>query len=531
AACEDCDDTDETRSPSATEVCDEIDNNCNGVVDIDATEVPSWYLDYDGDGFGDATVSVDQCEPPARFVDNANDCDDSSALALPGGIEVCDNLDNDCDGEVDGQDSEGAQAFYTDSDGDGYGVDSTQVFICFPDSDQVADPGDCDDTNEAVSPGAEEVCNDGIDNDCDGTSEGCEVEAEELSDVILRGEASQDYAGRSITGVGDLNNDGIDDVVVGADGYANEGAAYVIYGPLTGGTDTTLDVVSHLVVEGSSSAGSAGERALGLGDIDGDGLDDMLIAAPTATDRATRSGTVHLFLGSTIAAQTSGTALSIDNSDFQWNGNDPYDWAGEGLANLGDWDADGISDFAIGATGDEVGGAGSGTIYVITGTGAAPTGSSASVTDVAELSIAGNGSWYIGANIDGVGDFDGDGSDDLGVGVIQANANGNLSGAAFLVGGGQAGSISIDDADLRLNGTGANDRAGAGMGAAGDVNGDGYPDMLVGVSRDDAGAADAGAIVLVHGRTDLTTLDGADIQVSADATVTGPGASIGIGES
>ena len=257
AACEDCDDTDETRSPSATEVCDEIDNNCNGVVDIDATEVPSWYLDYDGDGFGDATVSVDQCEPPARFVDNANDCDDSSALALPGGIEVCDNLDNDCDGEVDGQDSEGAQAFYTDSDGDGYGVDSTQVFICFPDSDQVADPGDCDDTNEAVSPGAEEVCNDGIDNDCDGTSEGCEVEAEELSDVILRGEASQDYAGRSITGVGDLNNDGIDDVVVGADGYANEGAAY-IYGPLTGGTDTTLDVVSHLVVEGSSSAGSAG---------------------------------------------------------------------------------------------------------------------------------------------------------------------------------------------------------------------------------------------------------------------------------
>ena len=240
---------------------------------------------------------------------------------------------------------------------------------------------------------------------------------------------------------------------------------------------------------------------------------------------------MHLFLGSTVTAQTSGTLFNIDDSDFQWNGNDAYDWAGEGLAHLGDWNGDGNVDFAIGATGDESNGAGSGTIYVIQSTGSAPpSGGAASVVAASSLSIEGNGGWYIGANIDGMGDFDGDGNDDLGVGVIQANANGTLSGSAFLFNGGQTGTLAIEDADLRLNGTGANDRAGAGIGQAGDTDGDGYPDMLVGVSRDDSGGADAGAIVLILGRSDLTSIDGADIQSVADATVTGPSAGIGIGE-
>jgi hypothetical protein len=531
AACEDCDDSDAARSPSATEVCDDIDNNCNGVVDIDATETPDWYLDYDGDGYGDATVTVSQCDPPERFVDNALDCDDSAAEALPGGVEVCDNLDNDCDGTVDGQDAEGAAPFYTDVDGDGYGTDSTEVFICFPDANQVPDAGDCDDDNDAISPGEVEVCNDGIDNDCDGTSEGCEIEAEELSDIVLSGAAAEDYAGRAITGIGDINNDGFDDMLVGADGYADEGAAYVILGPLSAGTSDTLDNVAFLTIEGSSSAGSAGERGLGLGDIDGDGLDDFLVAAPTATDRAARSGTVHLFLGSTIAAQTSGGTFSVDNSDFQWNGNDGYDWAGEGLAHLGDWNGDGHDDFAIGATGDEANGAGSGTVYVIPGTGSAPSGTATSVVTAGTLAVSGDAGWFVGANIDGLGDFDGDGNDDLGIGVIQADANGSLSGGAFVVSGGQTGNLSIEDADLRLNGTNANDRAGAGLGAAGDIDDDGYPDMFVGVSRDDSAGADAGAIILIYGRADLSTIDGSNIQAVADATVTGPSAGIGLGES
>ena len=104
----DCDDLDATIHPVTIEFCNGLDDNCDGTVDDDLGGLYIWYADTDGDGFGDPDVTSDTgCIPPTGYVDNAEDCDDSDAAILPGGLEVCDALDNDCDAVVDEADALG----------------------------------------------------------------------------------------------------------------------------------------------------------------------------------------------------------------------------------------------------------------------------------------------------------------------------------------------------------------------------------------------------------------------------------------
>ena len=175
---DDCDDADVTAFPGADERCDGVDNDCDGAVDKEAVDATAFYVDGDGDGHGDAgaapTVS---CAAPADTVALADDCDDDEAASFPGHVEVCDALDNDCDGDVD-SDATDRVTLYADEDGDGFG-DAT-VLACAPSDGVVVDDGDCDDGDADVYPGAEEVC-DGLDNDCaggaddglDGTAAAC----------------------------------------------------------------------------------------------------------------------------------------------------------------------------------------------------------------------------------------------------------------------------------------------------------------------------------------------------------------------
>ena len=158
----DCDDNDASIGPDATEVCDGVDNDCDG--EIDEGVMLEWYADADADGFGDPSVMVEACEAPEGTVPGATDCDDTDAAVYPDAPEVCDGVDNDCDSVVD---EDTGDVYYTDADGDGYGDPETEAFACEPAADQVSDNTDCDDGDAANYPGGVEVC-DELDNNCDG---------------------------------------------------------------------------------------------------------------------------------------------------------------------------------------------------------------------------------------------------------------------------------------------------------------------------------------------------------------------------
>ncbi|MCB9742628.1 MAG: hypothetical protein H6740_08515 [Alphaproteobacteria bacterium] len=155
----DCDDLDSSTWPGADERCDGRDNDCDGEVDEGA--LGRYFGDLDGDGYGDPALEVLACERPLNHRLDSSDCDDADPAVHPAAPEVCDAVDQDCDGEVD----EGAERlWYQDSDGDGVG--GAPLRACEAPSGAVAEGGDCHDGDPEAFPGAPERCN-GLDDDCD----------------------------------------------------------------------------------------------------------------------------------------------------------------------------------------------------------------------------------------------------------------------------------------------------------------------------------------------------------------------------
>jgi len=159
----DCNDGDAAVSPTATELCDGIDNNCDGQVDeADGAGAFTWYPDADGDGFGLGAGEVVGCTLPEGYAEQGGDCNDALATSFPGATETCNGVDDDCDGEVD---NGVLSTFYADSDADGYGDADSTANACEAPSGYVADATDCDDAAAIANPGAAEIC-DAASGDC-----------------------------------------------------------------------------------------------------------------------------------------------------------------------------------------------------------------------------------------------------------------------------------------------------------------------------------------------------------------------------
>jgi hypothetical protein len=239
-ACMDCDDGDATAFPDAVEVCDGVDNDCDGETDTDALDLVASWPDGDGDGYGETDAGTVGCDVPAGWVTEEGDCDDADAAFHPGAdesdctdptdyncdgsvayadadgdgwaactecddadaavnpdaVEICDGVDDDCDGTIDGALAVGATTFHDDVDGDGYGDATRSAVACDAPVGYVADATDCDDTRARTNPGASEYC-DSIDDDCDG-----DVDESDAVDVITwYADADADYYGDPATSV------------------------------------------------------------------------------------------------------------------------------------------------------------------------------------------------------------------------------------------------------------------------------------------------------------------------------------------
>ncbi len=166
----DCNDTNASINPGAAELCNSLDDNCDGKIDEGAQT--TFYKDSDGDGDGQAGATALACSVPSGYAANSGDCNDANAAINPGAKEACNSIDDNCDGTID----EGAQTtFYKDGDGDGYGQTGTTTLACIVPSGYAAKSGDCNAADTAVYPGALEAC-DSKDNNCDGlTDEGVQT--------------------------------------------------------------------------------------------------------------------------------------------------------------------------------------------------------------------------------------------------------------------------------------------------------------------------------------------------------------------
>ena len=216
----DCDDTDATISPSGTEVCGGVDEDCDGLEDDDDPDVTgtaTWHADTDGDSYGSSAVTTLACAAPAGFVADSTDCDDTTSSASPAATELCDDIDNNCDGTIDEDSAADARIWYLDADSDAWGVATTTAACDWP-AGYAAVVGDCDDTDPAVYPSASETWYDGVDSDCSGGSD-YDADADGFDSDGYGGTDCDDTTALAYPGAPETWYDGIDGDCAGDNDY------------------------------------------------------------------------------------------------------------------------------------------------------------------------------------------------------------------------------------------------------------------------------------------------------------------------
>jgi Ca2+-binding RTX toxin-like protein len=312
----------------------------------------------------------------------------------------------------------------------------------------------------------------------------------------LDGVAANDHSGWSVASAGDVNGDGYADIIIGADhinGIA--GASYVVFGKASGFTSAIdlsgLDGSTGFRLGGVAANDYRCVSVASAGDVNGDGYADLIIGAYQADPNGSGSGSSYVVFGK-AAGFTSTINLSSLNGTigFRLDGVAANDYSGRSVASAGDVNGDGYADLIIGAYQAAPNGSGSGSSYVV-------FGKANGFTSAINLSSLDGGSGFrldgvaagdfSGISVASAGDMNGDGYADLIIGAFPAAPNGSGSGSSYVVYGKASGfssSINLSSlngtAGFRLDGVAAGDSSGWSAASAGDVNGDGLADLVIG---------------------------------------------------
>ena len=530
--------------------------NADDCDDFDASKNPdrSWYGDADGDGYG-GTEEVPSCDPTDESVSNNLDCNDDDFFIHPDGIEICDGIDNNCNGDVDDEDAL-LDTFTTiphfvDDDEDGYGSDALLGYFCPSYSTGSLVSGDCDDTDSSIHPRAIDK-NDDIDTDCDGTvgtmnahrfTEGWnspfgggfglktdfapigsdptkpamifamhsydeykgglfylppDLDFQDFPDiteqgVFWSGHTEQERVGRSLAFVGDMNGDGIEDIMTGG-GFEQNTKAGSLYFFSIDRPDGDIPLESlHTSIDNYQFANDI----LAIGDVNEDGFDDALVTARADDSAGTNRGAVHVFSGGETPTLTHSIYGATNGQYIGWQ-----------LATINDFDGDGIIEYAISSIYSDDVASDTGSVLLL------PKSMLFDETlDVSTLQKFHGiqSKEHVGFSIVDAGDFNGDGQTDLLIGAPDYNINDADEGRAFLVYGGETES-DLSLASHIFYGAYDDDNTGEYVHRIGDVNGDGLSDIAIVAHKNDDKANNAGAVYGVYGGAEtgsMTLIDDA----------------------
>ncbi|MEM9561346.1 MAG: hypothetical protein AAGA93_01930, partial [Actinomycetota bacterium] len=473
-----------------------------------------WNLgDLDGDGV------------PSIAVGARNDDDEGSDRGAVYVLELRGRADSDGDGlwdheeDADG-DLDGDPATTPGPDTDG---DTTPDYL---DSDDDADAAAT--TAENADPDSDGDPRDALDSDRDGQPDyldpptsatvGTVADEQKISSTAggLTGPLDDDDAfGPGVAPVGDLDGDGVNDIVVGSatddDGGSNRGAIYVLFLNADGsvkGEQKISDTAGGLAAT-LDDGDFFGEWVGVIGDLDGDRRNELIVGARYDADGGTGRGAVYvLFLNAdgTVRAEqkisdtTGGLSAALDDNDN----------FGVAVGGVGDVDGDGVPDVVVGANGDDDGGADRGAAYVLFLNADGTVRAEQKVSDTAGgFGATLDDNDNVGEAVTGPGDIDGDGTPDLAIGAYGDDDGGADRGAAYVLflnaNGTVKGEQKISDTAGGLTTTfDDSDWFGGSVGAIGDLDGDGVNDLLVGVPGADDGGSQRGAVEVLLLRSDGT---------------------------
>lgn len=328
------------------------------------------------------------------------------------------------------------------------------------------------------------------------------------ADVKLVGEAGG-QAGFHVAPAGDLDADGFQDVIVAAFQDSTigpaAGAAYVLYGPITPGVINLAEADAKLLAE--LTGDFAAEGFAGVGDLDGDGFDDFVIGAPGSVPGQPGlpfPGAAYVFYGG--EERLAGT-MSLAEADAKLAGESILDFAGLSVAGATDLDGDGFDDLVTSGAGNDAAGPQAGAVYVLYGGDDRLSGTvSLAKADAKLVGAQGN---LAGFRLDRAGDLDGDGSEDLVIGAsAQTGFGGSGVGSTYVFYGSEirlSGTISLPASAAQLVGEEPDDRPGLGLTGAGDLDNDGYDDLVVAADLEDTAGLDAGAAYVFYGSQNRLT--------------------------